>query len=62
MAYDIHTDVKYRPLELVDAGRLARECPERWWNQSLCRVNESVARLGGFEGEFHWNVHWQRGG
>ena len=57
MAYSIHTDVKYGPLELVDAGRLADECTEKWWNQSLCRVNDCVVRLGVFEGEFHWHKH-----
>ncbi len=57
MAYDIHTDVKYRPLELVDAGKLADECTQPWWNQSLCVVNDSVARIGVFHGEFHWHKH-----
>ena len=57
MAYDIHTDVKFGPLELVDAGRLADECREKWWNQTLCRVNDCTARLGVFEGEFHWHQH-----
>jgi mannose-6-phosphate isomerase-like protein (cupin superfamily) len=57
MAYDIHTDVKYGPLELVDAGKLADECPTNWWNQTLVRVNDCVARLGVFEGEFHWHHH-----
>jgi mannose-6-phosphate isomerase-like protein (cupin superfamily) len=55
--YAIHTNVKYSPLELIDAGRLARECGEKWWNQTLCRVNESVVRVGVFEGEFHWHKH-----
>jgi mannose-6-phosphate isomerase-like protein (cupin superfamily) len=55
--YDIHMDVKYAPLELVDAGALADACPEKWWNQTLCQVNDSVARLGVFEGEFHWHKH-----
>jgi mannose-6-phosphate isomerase-like protein (cupin superfamily) len=57
MAYDIHTDVKHGPLELIDAARLARECGQKWWNQSLCLVNESVIRVGVFEGEFHWHKH-----
>ena len=57
MPYDIHTDVKYGPLERVEAGALADGCTERWWNQSLCRVNDSVVRLGVFEGEFHWHKH-----
>jgi mannose-6-phosphate isomerase-like protein (cupin superfamily) len=57
MPYVIHTDVRYGPLELVDAGALADACTERWWNQTLCRVNDCVARLGVLEGEFHWHKH-----
>jgi len=57
MQYDIHTDVKYRPLEVVDAGQLVDACEQPWWNQSLCRVNDSVARIGVFHGEFHWHKH-----
>jgi mannose-6-phosphate isomerase-like protein (cupin superfamily) len=56
-SYDIHTDVKFRPLEVIEAGELADGCPEKWWNQTLTRVNDSVARLGVFEGEFHWHKH-----
>ena len=55
--YDIHTDVKYGPLEVVEAGRLAKECGKQWWNQSLCLVNDSVVRVGVFLGEFHWHKH-----
>ncbi len=55
--YDIHTDVKFTGLELVDAARLGREVTEKWWNQSLVRVNDSVVRLGVFEGEFHFHKH-----
>lgn len=57
MAYDIHTDVKYAPLEAFDAGALADACPVPWWNQTLCQVNESVARIAVFHGEFHWHKH-----
>lgn len=55
MAYGIHTDVKWGPLETVDAGALVDACKEPWWNQSLCVVNDSVARIGVFHGEFHWH-------
>lgn len=55
--YDIHTDVKFGPLELVDVGKAADEAPSNWWNQSLCRINDCVARVGVFEGEFHWHKH-----
>jgi mannose-6-phosphate isomerase-like protein (cupin superfamily) len=57
MEYSIHTDVKYGPLEVVDARGLAASCGEQWWNQTLCRVNDSVARLAVVEGEFHWHKH-----
>ncbi|HUU45686.1 MAG TPA: cupin domain-containing protein [Acidobacteriota bacterium] len=57
MDYTIHTNLKYGPLELVEAGHLADTCTEQWWNQSLCRLNDSVIRLGVFKGEFHWHQH-----
>lgn len=57
--YDIHTDVKFGPLELIDAGTLADNAPSNWWNQSLCMVNECVVRIGVFEGEFHFHTHEQ---
>ena len=59
MQYEIHTDVKYEPLALINVGQLADECPEKWWNQSLCRINDCVARVGVFQGEFHWHKHQQ---
>lgn len=55
--YDIHMDVKYAPLEVVEAAALAAACPVKWWNQTLCRVNDALVRLGVFEGEFHWHKH-----
>jgi mannose-6-phosphate isomerase-like protein (cupin superfamily) len=56
-AYDIHQDVKFAPLEVVEAGQLADACTVPWWNQSLCKVNDSIARIGVFHGEFHWHKH-----
>ncbi|HYD01613.1 MAG TPA: cupin domain-containing protein [Phycisphaerales bacterium] len=55
--YDIHTDIPFPALSLIDAGRLAAGSPSKWWNQSLARVNDCVIRLGVFEGEFHWHKH-----
>jgi mannose-6-phosphate isomerase-like protein (cupin superfamily) len=57
MPYEIHEDVKFAPLETIDAGRIADECTQPWWNQSLCTINDSVARLGVLCGEFHWHKH-----
>jgi mannose-6-phosphate isomerase-like protein (cupin superfamily) len=56
--YSIHQDVKFAPLELIDAGALEKSVKESWFNQTLCRVNDSVVRLGVFKsGEFHWHKH-----
>jgi len=57
MEYNIRTDIKYEPLELIDLTELADSRPDPWWNQSLVNVNDSVARLGVFHGEFHWHKH-----
>ncbi len=48
---------KFGPLELMDVLRLAKECPHKWFNQTLCRVNDCVVRLGILEGDFHWHKH-----
>ena len=55
--YTIHTDVKFKPLELVDVKALQRSTKEPWFNQTLCEVNDSVVRLGVLKGEFHWHKH-----
>jgi mannose-6-phosphate isomerase-like protein (cupin superfamily) len=55
--YVIETDVKFGPLELIDVPKLERACKHDWFNQTLCRVNESVLRLGVLKGEFHWHKH-----
>lgn len=28
-----------------------------WYNETLCRVNDSVVRLGVLKGEYHWHKH-----
>jgi mannose-6-phosphate isomerase-like protein (cupin superfamily) len=55
--YAIHTDVKFDAGDLIDVGAIADGCTEPWWNQTLCRVNDCVARIGVFCGEFHWHKH-----
>ena len=50
-------DVLRRPLELIDEKALADQCPHKWYNQTLCEVNDSVVRLGVVEGEYHWHKH-----
>jgi mannose-6-phosphate isomerase-like protein (cupin superfamily) len=55
--YATHLDVRYAPLERIDVPALVRACTDRWYNQTLCRVNESVVRLGVVQGEYHWHKH-----
>lgn len=55
--YATHLDVLYPPLTIVDVPALVAACPDRWYNQTLCRVNDSVVRLGVVPGEYHWHKH-----
>ena len=55
--YTTHLDIKFAPLELVDADALIKACTDKWYNQTLCKVNDSVVRLGVMQGEYHWHKH-----
>lgn len=55
--YATHLNVYYEPLELIDVPALVAACADRWYNQTLCRVNDSVVRLGVVQGEYHWHKH-----
>jgi mannose-6-phosphate isomerase-like protein (cupin superfamily) len=55
--YVTRTNVYYKPLEIVDEKALADACTYKWYNQTLCQVNNSVVRLGVVEGEYHWHKH-----
>jgi mannose-6-phosphate isomerase-like protein (cupin superfamily) len=55
--YSIHLDTKFAALELVDIQKLVDAVTDPWYNQSLCRVNDCVVRLGVVQGEFHWHKH-----
>jgi mannose-6-phosphate isomerase-like protein (cupin superfamily) len=55
--YNIKLNTKFGFLKLVDIPALVASCREKWFNQTLCRVNDCVVRLGIIEGEFHWHKH-----
>jgi len=55
--YAIHMDVKFEPLQLIDVPALVEACTDRWYNQTLSKVNDSVIRLGIMQGEYHWHKH-----
>jgi mannose-6-phosphate isomerase-like protein (cupin superfamily) len=55
--YATHLNIYYDQLELVDVQALVDACTDQWYNQTLCRVNDSVVRLGVLQGEYHWHKH-----
>jgi mannose-6-phosphate isomerase-like protein (cupin superfamily) len=55
--YATHLDILFKPLEVVDVQKLADACKERWYNQTLTKVNDSVVRVGVIQGEYHWHKH-----
>jgi mannose-6-phosphate isomerase-like protein (cupin superfamily) len=50
-------NILHAPLELIDEKALADAAEHPWYNQTLCKVNESVVRLGVVQGEYHWHKH-----
>jgi mannose-6-phosphate isomerase-like protein (cupin superfamily) len=57
MTYEIRLNDKFGQLTPIDIASEAKACTERWLNQTLTTVNESVVRLGVVEGDFHWHKH-----
>jgi mannose-6-phosphate isomerase-like protein (cupin superfamily) len=55
--YATFLDIRYPALTVVDVPALVSAVTHRWYNQTLCRVNESVVRLGVMQGEYHWHKH-----
>ena len=55
--YATYLDIKFPPLHLVNVPALVKACTEKWYNQTLCKVNDSVVRLGVMQGEYHWHKH-----
>jgi mannose-6-phosphate isomerase-like protein (cupin superfamily) len=55
--YVTKLDVKFDHLEKIDIPNLVQQCKDKWFNQTLTRVNDAVVRLGIVEGEYHWHKH-----
>jgi mannose-6-phosphate isomerase-like protein (cupin superfamily) len=55
--YATHLDIKFPALETVDVPALVSAVTDQWYNQTLCKVNDSVVRLGVMQGEYHWHKH-----
>src|ERR1700758_5620440 len=56
-SYATHLNIKFEPLKLIDVASLAKDVTDKWYNQTLCKVNNSVVRLGVMQGEYHWHKH-----
>ncbi|MBA3665585.1 MAG: cupin domain-containing protein [Bacteroidetes bacterium] len=55
--YVTKLDVKFKHLEKMDIPKMIEECTDKWFNQTLTKVNDSVVRIGIVEGEYHWHKH-----
>ncbi len=55
--YVTKLDIKFDHLQKMDIQQMVNECKDKWFNQTLTQVNESVVRLGIVEGEYHWHKH-----
>lgn len=55
--YNIRTDVKYPAMTKFDIADVIGANKDKWFNQTLVEVNDSVVRLGVLEGEFHFHRH-----
>ena len=57
--YVTKLDVKFNHFDLIDIPSMVRDCKDKWFNQTLTRVNGSVVRIGIVQGEYHWHKHDQ---
>jgi mannose-6-phosphate isomerase-like protein (cupin superfamily) len=44
-------------MEVIEVDDYVEKTCEKWINYTLCRINNSLVRMGIFEGEFHWHQH-----
>jgi mannose-6-phosphate isomerase-like protein (cupin superfamily) len=55
--YLTRLDILHSAGEIIDVPALVAANTHPWYNQTLCKVNESVVRLGVVQGEYHWHKH-----
>jgi mannose-6-phosphate isomerase-like protein (cupin superfamily) len=55
--YDTRLDILCKPLQVIDEKALTDAATHKWFNQTLCQVNQSVVRVGAIKGEYHWHKH-----
>jgi mannose-6-phosphate isomerase-like protein (cupin superfamily) len=55
--YETRLNILYKPLEKIDVHAVPGANEYKWFNQTLCKVNDSVVRMAAIEGEYHWHKH-----
>ena len=55
--YETRLNILHGPLEVIDIHAVPEADNYKWFNQTLCKVNDSVVRLGIIAGEYHWHKH-----
>lgn len=55
--YVTKLDIKFEHLQKMDIPQMVKDCKDKWFNQTLTKVNESVVRIGIVKGEYHWHKH-----
>jgi mannose-6-phosphate isomerase-like protein (cupin superfamily) len=55
--YTTNLNILFPPLSLIDIPSVVSHVEAEWFNQTLCKVNDSVIRLGVMQGEYHWHKH-----
>ena len=55
--YKTYLNILHEPLEVIDVQKIADACTDKWYNQTLCKVNDSVVRMAVIQGEYHWHEH-----
>src|SRR2546429_8264444 len=55
--YETRLNILHGALEVIDEKALADACEYQWFNQTLCKVNDSVVRFAVVQGEYHWHKH-----
>ena len=55
--YETRLNILHAPFELIDVHAVPGANDYKWFNQTLCKVNDSVVRMAAIEGEYHWHKH-----
>ena len=55
--YVTKLDIKFDHLQRIDVPQMVKDCTDKWFNQTLTKVNDSVVRVGIVQGEYHWHKH-----